>query len=207
MPLGDVDAKHFETERKKNGCAVRDTCASHAEASGSSLMPPTSTQNALFVCNEADEPDDGSGTPLKKLFSNKGSSAQHAGPAPHSAVPSMVPASHNTQTAEASGSRDGVTAESCRVASGSMESSGAQIRRGVGSLRSEVANAVTQLQDALRSDLQEDQLEVYDVLGRGGFGTVYYGALPGAFACPCRNNALAGLPVHASGPWCCSCPL
>ena len=142
-------------------------------------MPPTSTQNALFVCNEDDEglPDDSSGTPLKKLFS---STANGAGAQPHAAVyaspgavTSMVPASHNTHT----GSRDGVTAESCRAASGSMASSGAQVRRGVGSLRSEVANAVTQLQDALRSDLQEDQLEVYDVLGRGGFGTVYYGAL------------------------------
>ena len=52
------------------------------------------------------------------------------------------------------------------------------MRRGVGSLRSEVANAVTQLQDALCSDLQDAQLKVFDVLGRGGFGTVYYGVSP-----------------------------
>lgn len=139
-------------------------------------MPPTSTQNVLFVCNETDEPTEvvgeGSRTPVKKLFST----TDHPVHALPSAAPSMVPASHKTHTAGASGSRDGVS-ESCRAASGSMtHSSGVQIRRGVGSLRSEVANAVTQLQDALRSDLQEDQLEVYDVLGRGGFGTVYYGA-------------------------------
>lgn len=144
-------------------------------------MPPSCTRNALFVHLQSDEPvdrRDDSATPLKNLFSTADpQQAVHASP---SAAPSMVPASHNTNTAGASGSRDGISSRSCRAASGSgsMTSSGVQQRRGVGSLRSEVANAVTQLQDALRSDLQEDQLEVLDVLGRGGFGTVYHGTPP-----------------------------
>jgi hypothetical protein len=156
-----------------------DTAARHAGTSGSGLMPESSTQNALFVCIETDEPADEARdlkAPIKKLFSTTDNDSKNAGHASPGALPSMVPASHNTHTAGASGSRDGISSRSCRAASGST-SSGVQVRRGVGSLRSEVANAVSQLQDALRSDLQEDQLEVFDVLGRGGFGTVYYGAL------------------------------
>lgn len=136
-------------------------------------MPAASTQNALFVCIETDEPQDDNAcsTPLKKLFSNADGYMQHSMRASPSMVPSMVPASHNTNTAGA-----GASGSTCWAASGSEESSGTHMRRGVGSLRSEVANAVSQLQDALCSDLQDAQLKVFDVLGRGGFGTVYYGA-------------------------------
>jgi hypothetical protein len=147
-------------------------------------MPHTSTQNALFVCNEADETPDVGGpgvTPLIKLFTKGNGSMDTVHPAPKSPPAPMLPSSHKTHTVGASGSRDGVSSRSCRATSGSATSSVAAVRRGVGSLRSEVANAVTQLQDALRSDLQEDQLEVYDVLGRGGFGTVYSGPLPHSF--------------------------
>jgi hypothetical protein len=43
--------------------------------------------------------------------------------------------------------------------------------------RSQVANAVLQMQGELQEELHEDRLHIYSVLGRGGFGTVYHGAL------------------------------
>jgi hypothetical protein len=42
--------------------------------------------------------------------------------------------------------------------------------------RSQVANAVLQMQGELQEELHEDRLSIYSVLGRGGFGTVYHGA-------------------------------
>jgi hypothetical protein len=39
-------------------------------------------------------------------------------------------------------------------------------------------DAVEKHQAMLQADLQEEQLKVFSVLGRGGFGTVYHGALP-----------------------------
>ena len=44
-------------------------------------------------------------------------------------------------------------------------------------LRGKVAAAVQEMQGALQAELQDDHLHVYGVIGRGGFGTVYHGAL------------------------------
>jgi hypothetical protein len=43
--------------------------------------------------------------------------------------------------------------------------------------RAAVTNAVLQMQQELQSELHEEQLQLLSVLGRGGFGTVYRGAL------------------------------
>ena len=45
-------------------------------------------------------------------------------------------------------------------------------------VRGRVAAAVQEMQGALQAELQEDQLKLYGVIGRGGFGTVYHGARP-----------------------------
>eukprot|EP00892_Ulva_mutabilis_P000885 jgi/Ulvmu1/10798/UM069_0033.1 len=47
--------------------------------------------------------------------------------------------------------------------------------RAVAEVRGEVQQAVAALQGALQEELHEDELQLYDVLGRGGFGTVYHG--------------------------------
>jgi hypothetical protein len=41
--------------------------------------------------------------------------------------------------------------------------------------RSTVAHAVLRMQGELQAELQEDEIHVFNVLGRGGFGTVYHG--------------------------------
>ena len=48
--------------------------------------------------------------------------------------------------------------------------------RGGSLVRGRVAAAVQEMQGALQAELQEDQLKLYGVIGRGGFGTVYHGA-------------------------------
>jgi hypothetical protein len=54
--------------------------------------------------------------------------------------------------------------------------SGRDEDRGVHAARASVAGAVLQMQGELQQELQEDQLHIVSVLGRGGFGTVYHGA-------------------------------
>jgi hypothetical protein len=49
--------------------------------------------------------------------------------------------------------------------------------REVYAARATVANAVLRMQGALQQELHEEHLQVHRVLGRGGFGTVYHGAL------------------------------
>eukprot|EP00892_Ulva_mutabilis_P012772 jgi/Ulvmu1/9868/UM057_0022.1 len=58
-----------------------------------------------------------------------------------------------------------------RSRSGSLMSG----RSGVGAVRGKVAAAVQEMQGALQAELQEDQLKLHGVIGRGGFGTVYHG--------------------------------
>lgn len=53
----------------------------------------------------------------------------------------------------------------------------------VASVRESVATAVVSLQGQLRKDLQEDELQIFSVLGRGGYGIVYHGT---AVPPPCR---------------------
>ena len=48
--------------------------------------------------------------------------------------------------------------------------------KGGTAVRGRVAAAVQEMQGALQAELQEDQLKLYGVIGRGGFGTVYHGA-------------------------------
>lgn len=48
--------------------------------------------------------------------------------------------------------------------------------------RSTVANAVLQMQGALQAELDEQHLNVFSVIGKGGFGTVYHGV------CLCQLN-------------------
>eukprot|EP00892_Ulva_mutabilis_P009199 jgi/Ulvmu1/6651/UM003_0289.1 len=45
----------------------------------------------------------------------------------------------------------------------------------VASVRESVTTAVVALQGQLRKDLQEDELQIFSVLGRGGYGIVYHG--------------------------------
>lgn len=59
--------------------------------------------------------------------------------------------------------------------------SGSGSSANVAVVRGEVQQAVAALQGALQKELHEDELHLYDVLGRGGFGTVYHGA--------CRRGA------------------
>jgi hypothetical protein len=47
---------------------------------------------------------------------------------------------------------------------------------GIRGLKDTVHAAVQELQGALQADLHEEQLKVFSVIGRGGFGTVYHGA-------------------------------
>jgi hypothetical protein len=48
----------------------------------------------------------------------------------------------------------------------------------VTAVRTVFAAAVQQMQSTLQEELQEEEIEVYSKLGRGGFGTVYHGARP-----------------------------
>lgn len=59
----------------------------------------------------------------------------------------------------------------------SHQSGGSGSSATVALVRGEVRQAVTALQGALQAELHEDELQLYDVLGRGGFGTVYHGAI------------------------------
>lgn len=43
--------------------------------------------------------------------------------------------------------------------------------------RATVAIAVLRMQGVLQQELHKQHLEIYSVLGRGGFGTVYHGAV------------------------------
>jgi hypothetical protein len=52
--------------------------------------------------------------------------------------------------------------------------------------RATVATAVLQMQAELQEELQDDQLQIFSVLGRGGFGTVYHGAAPCSSFCRFR---------------------
>ena len=65
---------------------------------------------------------------------------------------------------------------------------------GAGSaVRGKVAAAVQELQGALQEELQEDQLQLFGVVGRGGYGTVYHGA-----AFPCQPQHMHYMHVIAS---------
>jgi hypothetical protein len=43
-------------------------------------------------------------------------------------------------------------------------------------VHSKLAAAVKEMQGALQAELHEDQLQLFQKLGQGGFGTVYHGA-------------------------------
>ena len=60
--------------------------------------------------------------------------------------------------------------------SATSRGSGSSSSANVAVVRGEVQQAVAALQGALQAELHEDELQLYDVLGRGGFGTVYHGA-------------------------------
>jgi hypothetical protein len=47
----------------------------------------------------------------------------------------------------------------------------------VQAVHEKVAAAVKEMQGALQAELHEDQIQLFRRLGRGGFGTVYHGAL------------------------------
>lgn len=79
------------------------------------------------------------------------------------------------------------TAQSPGMKSGGS-GSGSGSRRAVTEVRGEVQQAVAALQGALQEELHEDELQLYDVLGRGGFGTVYHGTPP--FPCPAASGTL-----------------
>lgn len=70
------------------------------------------------------------------------------------------------------------TARSTAVTSDGSGGGGGGSKRAVAEVRGEVQQAVAALQGALQEELHEDELQLYDVLGRGGFGTVYHGASP-----------------------------
>eukprot|EP00892_Ulva_mutabilis_P006166 jgi/Ulvmu1/3921/UM018_0144.1 len=58
---------------------------------------------------------------------------------------------------------------------GSAGTAGSGSSTAVAVVRGEVQHAVAALQGVLQAELHEDELQLYDVLGRGGFGTVYHG--------------------------------
>jgi hypothetical protein len=61
---------------------------------------------------------------------------------------------------------------------GPWSNDGAAAVAAVVAVRGTVTQAVQQLQGTLQAELHEDELQIYDVLGRGGFGTVYHGENP-----------------------------
>ena len=67
-----------------------------------------------------------------------------------------------------------------------------------GSVRGRVAAAVQEMQGALQAELQEDQLTLYSVIGRGGFGTVYHGALYLLLARHAARTCVASGSLHAN---------
>ena len=72
-----------------------------------------------------------------------------------------------------------------RAVSAERSGSGSEVSAvsGVGAVRGRVAAAVQEMQGALQAELQEDQLKLYGVIGRGGFGTVYHGASHAFVSC------------------------
>ena len=72
----------------------------------------------------------------------------------------------------------------------------------VASVRESVATAVVSLQGQLRKDLQEDELQIFSVLGRGGYGIVYHGTFSRAAAPP---RKLALLPLDMAVSRLCTC--
>ena len=75
-----------------------------------------------------------------------------------------------TQLLSAGGGDSTAGSEETSVGSTTMHSA-----RGA-AVRGRVAAAVQEMQGALQAELQEDELKLYGVIGRGGFGTVYHGA-------------------------------
>lgn len=75
------------------------------------------------------------------------------------------------------GSAAAATAQSGKgTTSAASRGSGSSSSANVAVVRGEVQQAVAALQGVLQAELHEDELQLYDVLGRGGFGTVYHGA-------------------------------
>ena len=77
----------------------------------------------------------------------------------------------------------------------------------IAAARTAVAEVVQAMEGALQAELHEEQLHVYCLLGRGGFGTVYHGVLAALapLEAPCCSPHPAargaGMQVNLSGLW------
>ena len=74
-------------------------------------------------------------------------------------------------------STDSESPEATGVRAMSAGARSSDMGSGIGTVRERVAAAVQEMQGALQAELQEDQLKLHGMVGRGGFGTVYHGAL------------------------------
>jgi Protein kinase domain len=115
------------------------------------------------------------------------------------ALPRTSASSRSRSRGARSGARSGGRSSAIATAASSGE------RGDVHAARSQVANAVAELQDALQEELHEEHLQIYSILGRGGFGTVYHGARPvlPALGClatrSCQTREIGLLPTGHGG--------
>jgi hypothetical protein len=99
------------------------------------------------------------------LFSRSARRQQNGGHSPQR-VPSQ--GAHETTPESPSASTIVRVAESARHAEWSAETP-------TGEMRNKIQLAISEMQNALQDELQEDELKIHGVLGQGAFGTVYHG--------------------------------
>jgi hypothetical protein len=117
-----------------------------------------------------------SGPAASAKANSTSAAAMHSGL--KSPIPPNTPVTPLTPTRVMGGGATSFTTEalSTDTVASTARTRGKASSQKVNMVKNAVASAVQQMQGALQAELQEEQLEVFSVLGRGGFGTVYHGA-------------------------------
>lgn len=111
-------------------------------------------------------------------FSRRASAGRPLPPRSNANAAAAAAARPDATSVSGGSARSSVSAPHRRRGSAAEDGYASAAEQTVASVRESVATAVVSLQGQLRKDLQEDELQIFSVLGRGGYGIVYHGPYP-----------------------------